>query len=73
MLSTINKRRSKIDRNSVFNCHLSSVAIKNTVSTDFLSTFLDNIGILDCCLPGVIMYYWKSELGKRVRIQQYYL
>ena len=39
MVSTIEERGSKIDRNSVFDCHLSPVgqqmAIKNTVSIDF--------------------------------------
>ena len=38
MLSTIDKHGSKIDRNSVFDCHLSPVgrqmAIENTVSID---------------------------------------
>ena len=38
-LSTIDKRGSKIDRNIVFDCHLSPVgrqmAIENTVSIDF--------------------------------------
>ena len=39
MLSTIDERGSKIDRNSVFDCHLSPVwqqmAIENSVSNDF--------------------------------------
>ena len=38
-LSTIDERGSKIDRNSVFDCHLSPVwrqmVIENTVSIDF--------------------------------------
>ena len=29
------------------------MAIENTVSIDFLSTFLDSIGAFDCRLPGV--------------------
>ena len=29
------------------------MAIKNTVSIDFLSTFLDSIGVFDCRLPSV--------------------
>ena len=29
------------------------MAIENTVSIGFLSTFLDSIGVLDCRLPGV--------------------
>ena len=57
MLSTIDERGSKIDRNSLFGSHLSPVwrqmAIINTVSIDFLSTFLDSIGIFDCRLHGV--------------------
>ena len=56
-LSTIDKRGSKIFNNSVFDCHLSPVwrqmAIKNTVSNDFLSKFLDSISVFDCRLPGV--------------------
>ena len=38
-LSTIDERRSKIDRNGVFDCHLSpkerQIAIENIVSNDF--------------------------------------
>ena len=37
--STIDERGSKVDRNSVFDCHLSpagrQIAIENTVSIDF--------------------------------------
>ena len=44
-LSIIDERGSKIDRNSVFASHLSPVwrqiAIENTISIGFLSTFLD--------------------------------
>ena len=29
------------------------MAIKNTVSIDFYSMFLDSIGVFDCRLPGV--------------------
>ena len=47
MLLTIDERGSKISRNSVFYCYLSPVgeqmAIENTVSNDFLSTFVDSI------------------------------
>ena len=39
MLSTIDEHGSKIDRNSVFSCHLSphwrQMAMENTVSIDF--------------------------------------
>ena len=34
--------------------HWRKMAIENTVSIDFRSTFLDSIGIFDCCLPGVL-------------------
>ena len=57
-LSTVDERRSIIDRNSVFDCHLSPMwqqtAIENSVSNDFWSTFFDSIGVFDCRLPGVI-------------------
>ena len=32
---TIDERNSKMDRNRVFDCHLSPMTIKNTVSSDF--------------------------------------
>ena len=58
-LSTIDECRSKIDRNSVFDCHLSPVGrqmtIENTVSIDLWSMFLDSIDIFHCCLPSVCM------------------
>ena len=31
------------------------MAIENTVSIDFLSTFLDSIGVFNCRLPSVII------------------
>ena len=41
-INTINKHRSKIVRNRVFDYHLSpDLAIENTVSSDFLSVFID--------------------------------
>ena len=56
-LLTTDGRESKIDRNSVFDCHLlpawRQMAIKNSVSNDFWSTFVDSINVFDCCLPGV--------------------
>ena len=65
MLSTIDGCGSRIDRNSVFVCHLSpawrQMAIKNTVSIDFWSTFLDSIGIFDCRLPGVNLFMSKQN------------
>ena len=67
-LSTIDEWGSKIDRNSVFHCHLSPVgcqiAIKNTVSIDFWSTFFDSIGIFDCRLPGV-----NSQLSRKEHLE----
>ena len=55
----------EITRNSVFDCHLSPVgrqiAIKNSVSNDFLSTFFDSIDIFDCCLPRVILIKTGAE------------
>ena len=61
-LSTIDERGSKIERNSVFDCHLSPVwrqmTIKNSVSYDF---YLDIMGVFDCRLPGAkIPHCWKS-------------
>ena len=65
MLSTIDGRGSKIDRNSVFDCHLSPVwqqmAIENSVSNKFLSTFLDSIGIFDCRLTGVVFRTYETR------------
>ena len=47
----------QISIETVFDCHLSPVwrqmAIQNSVSNDFSSTFLDSIGVFDCRLPGV--------------------
>ena len=54
MLWTIDESGSQIARNSVFNCHLSLVGrqmeIKNYVSKDLRSTFVDSINVLDCRL-----------------------
>ena len=54
---TIGKRRSKIVKHSVFDCHLSpmgrQMAIKNSVSSNFLSMFVDSIVLFDCAIPGV--------------------
>ena len=61
-LKTIDKRGWKIARNSVFYCHFSPVgrqmAIKNSVSNVFWSTFVDSINAFDCRLPGVKMSYY---------------
>ena len=57
-MGAIDERGSKIARNSVFECHLSpagrQMAIKNSVSNDFLSAFVDSIEVFNCCLPSVI-------------------
>ena len=43
-----------------FDCHLSpnwrQMAIENSVSNDFLSSFVDSINVFDCRLPGVILF-----------------
>ena len=66
-LSTIDERGSKVYKNNVFDCHLSPVghqmAIENTVSIDFLSTFLDSIGVFDGHLPVVGNTFIISMLG----------
>ena len=31
------------------------MAIENSVSNEFCSTFVDNINVFDCCLSGEIM------------------
>ena len=59
-LLTIDERGSKIAKNSVFDCYLSPIrrqmTIKNSVSSDFWSTYVDSINVYDCHLPGVITY-----------------
>ena len=63
----LNNRRTwlKIDRNSVFDCHLSplgrQMAIESSVSNDFLSTFIDSINVFDCRLSGAILLTPKRE------------
>ena len=58
-LLTIDERGSKLARNNDFDCHLSLVgrqkAIKNSVSNDFLSSFVDSINVFDCHLHGVTL------------------
>ena len=34
------------------------MAIKNSISNDFLSTFIDSIDVFDCRLPGVRYKAW---------------
>ena len=36
--------------------------IKNSVSNDFRSTFVDSINVFDCCLYDVIILYRKRGL-----------
>ena len=56
MLLTIDERGSNITRNSVFDCHLSTVgrqmAIKHYVSNFFLFNSVDSIHVSDCRLSG---------------------
>ena len=65
MLIAIDERGSKTARNSVLDCHLSPVwrqmAIENSVSNDFLSTFFDIINVFDCPLPCVTLVYWNVQ------------
>ena len=47
------------------------MAIENSVSNDFLSTFLDSIGVFNCRLPGVYilsqsLYGYVTGTGRRV-------
>ena len=61
MLSTIEERRSKIDRNSVFDCHLSPVwrqmAIKFSVFNNFylhsLIVLAFSIAAYPVCIHGI--------------------
>ena len=56
MLSTIDERGSKIDRQCFRLPFVASVATncnRKHCFYRFLSTFLDSIGVFDCCLPGV--------------------
>ena len=70
--NTIEERRSKINRNSVFDCqcfrlplspHWRQMAIENTVSIDFdpRSSIVEYV--FDCRLPGVegVMPVWKGD------------
>ena len=65
MLLTMDEHGPKIDRNSVFDCHLSPVGrqmtIENPVSNDFLSTFVASINVFDCHLSGVNYQFAKYE------------
>ena len=71
-LLTTDESRSKIARNSVFYCHLSPIwrqmAIENSVSKDFLSTFMDSINVLT--FPTIATYLecsWVHQILKEYR------
>ena len=57
-LLTINEHGSKITRNSVFDCHLwpvgEQMGIKNSVSNNFWSLFVNSTNVFYCRLSGVI-------------------
>ena len=67
MLLTINEQGSKIVRNRVFDCHLSpfrrQMSTENSVSNDFLSTFVDSINVFDYHL--IVKSYWTVKLINR--------
>ena len=42
------------------------ITIKNTVSIDFISTFLDSNGVFDCRLPGVVWGWTGIEVNNPV-------
>ena len=58
----IDERGSNIARNSVFDSHLSPVgrqmAIENSVSNEFLSTFFDCTNVFDCRYYYYYYYYY---------------
>ena len=64
MLLTIDDLGSKFARNSVFDCHLSPIwqqmAIKNSVSNNFLSTFVDSIK-LNILIAAYPVCLWISD------------
>ena len=55
-ISTIDDRRSKIYRNRLSSiANWRQMAIESSVSNNFLSKFLDSIGVFDCRLPSVVI------------------
>ena len=72
-LLTIDERRPKIVRNGVFDCQMSPVgrlmAIENSVSNYFWSTFVDNIDVFDCHQSGVNSLYASLCYGGHFCIQ----
>ena len=65
MLLSIDERESKITGNTVFDCHLLPIgrqmAVKSSVSNDFLSMFFNSINILIAAYP----LYIQSSLNER--------
>ena len=75
-LWTIDERGSLIAWKSVFDCHLSpdgqQTAIKNSVSNDLRSTFVDSNYVLDCRLSEVFIEYSPTEYeAKQIRNKSY--
>ena len=60
------ERRSKIARNSVFDCHslATNCNLKLCHKRFFLSTFVDSINVLDCRISNVPPSYLLSLLGR---------
>ena len=56
MLLTIDERRLKITRTSVFDRHCRQMAIENSVSSDYRSTFVEGIIVFDCPISGVTLF-----------------
>ena len=75
VLLTIDEHGSKIDKNSVFNCHFSPVgpqmAIKNSVSNNFLSKLVASINSFDCRLPGVMLVFLCRQVDFVARLQPF--
>ena len=72
-LLTIDERGSKVATTSVFDCQCSPVgrlmAIENSVSNYFWSTFVDNIDVFDCHQSGVNSLYASLCYGGHFCIQ----
>ena len=70
-LLTIDKHGSKISINRDLDCRLSPVgrkmAIKNSVSNNFLSTFFFSIHLFDCRLPSV----FKEDVVPSVKVENF--
>ena len=70
MLWTIDKHKSQIARNSVFDCHLLPVGgqtvIENSVSNDLRSMFVYSINFYNFRLSGVFIEY-TEYVAKTIR------